>query len=101
MVEEVVVKRSEKFFYVDIPGDEKPLLKYRIEGRRMFLELTYTPPALRGRGYAAKLVKTAIRYAEKNGLKIVPVRSYLVYYFTKHPDKKNILDEAYQGIAKE
>ncbi len=101
MVEKVVVKRAEGFFYIDVPGDEKPVLKYRVEGERMFLESTYTPPMLRGKGYAAKLVEAAIKYAEENCLKIVPMCSYVVYYFTKHPEKKNVLDEAYQGIVEE
>jgi len=80
---------------------EKPLLRYRIEGERMFLESTYTPPMLRGKGYAARLVEAAIKYAEENGLKIVPVCSYVVYYFTKHPEKKHVLDESYQDLVEE
>lgn len=101
MIEKVVVRRGKDFFYIDVPGDEKPLLKYRIEGKSMFLESTYTPPMLRGRGYAAKLVEAAIKYAEENDLKIIPICSYVVYYFTKHPNKKNVLDESYQGIIEE
>ena len=101
MTNKVVVKRTENLFYIDLPGEDKPVLKYRVEGDRMFLESTYTPPMLRGRGYAARLVEAAIRYAEENGLKIVPLCSYVVYYFTKHPEKKSVLDEAYRDIAGE
>ncbi len=101
MTNKVVVKRTENLFYIDLPGEDKPVLKYRVEGDRMFLESTYTPPMLRGRGYAARLVKAAIRYAEENGLKIVPLCSYVVYYFTKHPEKKDLLDETHRNIIRE
>ncbi len=101
MTKEPVVKQGDGFFYVDVPGQDKPILKYRIEDNKMFLESTYTPPTLRGKGYAARLVEAAIKYAEENGLKIIPVCSYVVYYFTKHPEKKDVLDEAYQDITGE
>jgi GNAT superfamily N-acetyltransferase len=38
---------------------------------------TYTPPAARGRGLAARVVREALRWAEHNGLRVVPSCSYV------------------------
>lgn len=92
------VKRTKSVFYISFPDtNEKAFLKYHVQGDRMYLDATYTPPQYRGKGIGRILVEAAIRYAEENGLKIVPVCSYAIYYFVKHPEKRKLLAPEYQN----
>lgn len=92
------VKRTKSVFYISFPDiSEKAFLRYRIQGDRMYLDATYTPPQYRGKGIGRMLVEATIRYAEENGLKIVPKCSYAIYYFVKHPEKRKLLAPEYQN----
>ena len=53
------------------------------------LQLVHTevPPALEGRGIAARLVKAALDHAELNGLKVQPRCSYVHAYLRRHPER--------------
>lgn len=52
---------------------------------------TFTPPAMRGKGVAGKLVRKVISFARENELKIIPTCSYVVTYFERHPEDKDVL----------
>ncbi len=92
------VKMTRRLFYISFPDtSEKAFLRYRVEGARMYLEATYTPPQHRGKGIGKLLVEAALKYAEENSLKIVPICSYAIYYFVKHPEKKSLLAPEYQN----
>lgn len=65
-------------------------LTYRVEDGVMSIIHTYTVPRFRGKGYAGMLMREALRYAEKNGLKVRPVCSYAVAYARKHSEYKHL-----------
>lgn len=54
---------------------------------------TFVDPALRGKGIAGMLIKSAIEYAKQNSLKIFPSCSYAVEYFRRHPEYSDVLSE--------
>lgn len=64
---------------------------YRRDGDRLVLPHTLVPAALRGRGVAAALVQTALDWARAEGLKVVPVCSYVASYMRRHPQTQSLL----------
>jgi len=50
-----------------------------------------SPPALRGKGTADRLMRGIIEKARTDGFKIEPWCSYAVAWFRRHPDTKDVL----------
>src|SRR5207245_5158641 len=82
---EVRVEHEPGRFVVRLDGAEATLV-YERRGDLLDLQHTFTPPALRGRGIAARLTKAAFAYARAQGLRIVPTCSYARSYLARHPE---------------
>jgi predicted GNAT family acetyltransferase len=50
-----------------------------------------SPPPLRGKGTAARLMEGIVTIARDRGLKIVPLCSYATLWFRRHPDRSDVL----------
>ncbi|WP_428424816.1 GNAT family N-acetyltransferase [Methylibium sp.] len=61
---------------------------YRLQGRVMVMHHTFVPPALRGRGVAAALVREALAHVQAQGLKVEPLCSYVASYMERHPQTR-------------
>lgn len=72
-------------------GADEAELTYRLHGGAMTIDHTYTPPAARGSGVAARLIKRAVEDARAEGLKIRPVCSYAAAQFERHPEWSDLL----------
>ena len=74
--------------YVIALGDgAEAEMTYRLRGDgTMVIDHTGVPPTHRGRGLAESLVQQAIADARAQGFKIVPVCSYVVAQFRRHPE---------------
>lgn len=66
---------------------------YRLDGETMRLVHTEVPPALEGRGIAAKLVAAALAHAREQGLSVIPACSYVRTYMRRHPETAGLLPE--------
>lgn len=66
---------------------------YVRQGNKLLITHTETPPALQGRGLAGQLVKGMLDDVRAKGLKIVPMCSYIVAYFERHPEERDLLAE--------
>ncbi|MGA8031908.1 MAG: GNAT family N-acetyltransferase [Casimicrobiaceae bacterium] len=66
---------------------------YRLDGNAMQLVHTEVPPALEGRGIAARLVAAALAHARDRGLSVIPVCSYVRTYMRRHPETAELLPE--------
>jgi len=64
---------------------------YVRKGDRLLITHTETPPALQGRGLAGDLVRGMLADVRAQGLKIVPLCSYIVAYFERHPEERDVL----------
>ncbi len=64
---------------------------YRLDGQIMQMTHTGVPPQLEGRGIAAALVKEALTWARIQGLRVVPICSYVRVYITRHPQWSDLL----------
>ena len=52
---------------------------------------TWTPPAARGRGLAARLARAALDHARAEGLSVVPTCWYVAGWIERHPDYADLL----------
>ena len=66
---------------------------YRLDDGVMRMHHTEIPAPLEGRGIAGRLVREAFRYAEANGLKVLPQCSYVAAYVRRHPETQRLLPE--------
>jgi len=95
------VKYTSQVFYIKFEDGSKAYLRYSVEGGRMLLIETYTPPQHRGKGAARAMVEKALEVARSRGLKVVPICSYAAYYFLKNPVARELLDEPYRSMSEE
>ena len=71
----------------------KAVVEYMLKDNVIDLYRTFTPPELRGKGFAGKLVKFALEHAKENNLKIIPTCSYVKGYIERHENYKELLVE--------
>jgi uncharacterized protein len=74
-------------------GEEAEMTYRRAAPGTLVFDHTLVPPAFRGYGVAAKLMDRAIADAREEGFKIVPVCSYVVAQFRRHPEWSDLLAE--------
>ncbi|RYH00660.1 MAG: N-acetyltransferase [Alphaproteobacteria bacterium] len=67
-------------------GSEGEMTYSRRDAETIVADHTGVPPQYRGQGIAEKLVATAMTDARDKGQKIVPVCSYVVAQFRRHPE---------------
>lgn len=66
-------------------GQEHAFIEYRLlDNNSLDVCHTFVPPALRGKGLAAILMKAVCEHARAQGLKIVPSCSYADTYLKKN-----------------
>jgi predicted GNAT family acetyltransferase len=71
-------------FELDADGGTA-LAYYRLADGVMTFTHTETPPPLRGRGIASRLIDGALRAAQERGLKVVPLCSFVSAHMARHP----------------
>jgi predicted GNAT family acetyltransferase len=64
---------------------------YVLRDGEMVMTHTYTPPELRGRGIAEKLVRAALEHAKKEKLKVVPACSYVDIFIQRHAEFQSLV----------
>jgi uncharacterized protein len=77
-------------FELDLNGSVA-FANYRLKGDHVIITHTETPPALRGRGIASKLVKGALGLIRADGLKVVAGCSFVVDYLDQHPEYADVM----------
>ncbi len=84
-----------RYVLADPAGDSE--LTYRLAGARMVIDHTFTPPALRGRGVAGKLVERAVMDARARGWSVLPVCPYVKIKIDRTPALQDVLDTGWRG----
>ncbi len=64
---------------------------YRMDGSTMQIVHTEVPAALEGRGLARALVDAAMAHARAQGLKVLPLCSYVRAYVARHPEVADLI----------
>jgi uncharacterized protein len=86
MAAEIVHDAGNGRFTHERDGHTSYLAYRRIDDKTVDFVSTYTPPALRGRGIAARLVKRGLEWAESEGLEVVPTCWFVAEYVERNPD---------------
>lgn len=70
---------------------------YIRQGDTLLITHTEVPPALRGGGIGAKLVKALLDDVRAQGLKVVPLCSFVAAYIRRHPEMRDLLADEAEG----
>jgi predicted GNAT family acetyltransferase len=90
MSDTVVHNAAGHRFELEVEG-QTVFTEYRIAGGVMTFFHTLTPPPLRGRGLAGRVVHAALEYARAQGLKVVPLCWYVSGHINEHPEFRDLL----------
>ena len=86
----VTNNRAESQFELEVDG-HKALAAYRLEDGRISFVHTEVPVELEGQGVGKKLVAGALEQVREEGLKVVPLCSFVRHYVETHPDTQDLL----------
>lgn len=64
---------------------------YRREGDVLTIPYVESPPVLRGKGTAGRLMEGVVAHARAENLKIIPICGYAVSWFRRHPEHNDLL----------
>lgn len=84
---------EQRVFYFEEEG-QRGELRYFREGNLLDLTHTHVPKALERRGYGTELVRSAVRFAERRGYKVIPSCPFVEAYFDKNPEERSLLAHA-------
>ncbi|UCF19073.1 MAG: N-acetyltransferase [Gemmatimonadota bacterium] len=82
---DVVREPEAKRFAVHIDG-QMAELDYQLYEDRIVFTHTGVPTALEGKGIGGRLVKAGLDWARAEGLRVVPVCSFVAAYIQRHPE---------------
>jgi uncharacterized protein len=82
--------KSQHRFELDVEG-AVAFANYRLAPGSVIITHTETPPALRGRGIASKLVQGALEMIRADGLKVVAGCGFVMDYLQKHPEFSDLV----------
>lgn len=73
-------------------GEHLCIAQYHLADGVMWLTHTEVPPAIEGRGHAARVVRAALDHARAHGLKVQPACSYVRAFMRRHPETLDLLE---------
>jgi len=88
---EIINDTSNNVFVVEVDGKEA-YLRYALRSKDVIdFVYTYTPPELRGKGLAEKIVKEGFNFAKENKLRVIPTCPYIMYFLTKNEEFRHLI----------
>jgi uncharacterized protein len=91
MAAEILHDETRQRFTHERDGQTSYLVYRRLDEQTVDFISTYTPPALRGRGIAARIVRQALEWADSQGLKVVPSCWFVAEYIDRDPAWRRVL----------
>jgi predicted GNAT family acetyltransferase len=89
-----VSNNTEESQYEATIDGRKALAAYSRDGEKVTFTHTEVPPELEGRGIASKLVTAALNDCRQQNLRVVPQCAYVAAYIERHPEYKDLVDDA-------
>ena len=77
--------------YELIVDGHKALAAYRLEGERISFVHTEVPQELEGQGVGSRLVEGALQQVREEGLKVVPLCSFVRHFIETHPETQDLV----------
>jgi uncharacterized protein len=77
--------KAQRRFELDVRG-AVAFANYRLTPSAVIITHTETPPALRGRGVASRLVEGALALIRSDGRKVIAGCGFVADYLRKHPE---------------
>jgi uncharacterized protein len=90
MDEKVIHEKDNERFIIYTKGKEA-FVEYRMRKNEMDLYHTFTHPLLRGKGFAAQVVRAAFEFAKENSLKVIPTCSYVQSFVRRYIEYKELV----------
>lgn len=91
IMSDAVVHNSAQHRFEFAVDEQTVFTEYRLSSGVMTFFHTLTPPALRGRGLAGKVVQAALEYARREKLKVNPLCWYVAGHIDSHPEFRELL----------
>jgi predicted GNAT family acetyltransferase len=86
----VTNNRDESQYELIVEG-HKALAAYRLEDGKVSFTHTEVPPELEGQGVGTRLVEGALEQVRAEGLKVVPLCSFVRHHVETHPEAQDLL----------
>jgi predicted GNAT family acetyltransferase len=86
----VTNNRDESQYELIVEG-HKALAAYRLEDGKVSFTHTEVPPELEGQGVGTRLVEGALEQVRAEGLKVVPLCSFVRHHVETHPEVQDLL----------
>jgi hypothetical protein len=91
---ELVAKHNPQAGRFEIEKDGSvAVLEYLLQDGKMVFTHTGVPPALEGQGIGSRLARAGLDHARAQGLKVVPLCSFIAGYIQKHPEYQELLEK--------
>ncbi len=91
MASEIVHDEAGHRFTYERDGQTSYLAYRRLDERTVDFASTYTPPGLRGRGIAARVVRHALEWADAQGLRVLAGCWFVADYVQRNPSWRRLL----------
>lgn len=91
---DIVHREAERRFVLSEDGTDIAHLEYVVRDGVWFITHTFTEPAARGRGLAAKVTRAALDDARRRQVAVRPVCPFVVDYVAAHPEYSDVLAPA-------
>jgi hypothetical protein len=89
---ELVAKHNPEAGRFEIEKDDSvAVLEYLLQEGKIVFTHTGVPPALEGQGIGSRLARAGLDHARAQGLKVVPLCSFIAAYIQKHPEYQGLL----------
>lgn len=89
--DDIVHREAERRFVLAEDGADIAHLEYVVRDGVWFITHTFTEPAARGRGLAAKVTRAALDEARDRHVLVRPVCPFVVDYVAAHPEYTDVL----------
>lgn len=87
-----VVQDDGGAFLVERAGERLAEMTYAMDGQgRAVIDHTWVSPALRGEGTGLALLRAAVDWARRDGVRVVPVCSFARAAFARHEELADVL----------
>jgi uncharacterized protein len=90
----VVHDPERRRYEIFVDGSRAGFAAYRDEPRRRVFTHTEVDPSFEGRGLGDRLVAFALDETRAEGLRVVPLCSFIAAYITRHPGYQDLLAPA-------